>query len=150
MAAGRDDGDGRPGSVDRDETTETDRSGPLWDVGYGALVTLALSVIPFSPVAGGAAAAFRGETGYLAGVGLGLLAGVVAVLPLALVLLPALRVVAWLGVGISPASTAYGLFLGLVAALFLAYTVGLSAVGGAVGVWVRRHTDWNLDPVRWL
>ncbi|MFC7195642.1 hypothetical protein ACFQL4_15095 [Halosimplex aquaticum] len=45
---------------------------------------------------------------------------------------------------------AYGLFLGLVAALFLAYTVGLSAVGGAVGVWARRHTDWNLDPGRWL
>ncbi|WP_459195063.1 DUF5518 domain-containing protein [Halosimplex sp. J119] len=126
------------------------RDGPLWDAGYGAIVTLALSVIPFSPLAGGAVAAYRSEGGYLDGVGLGLLAGVFAALPLALLLVPAIRAVAWLGVGVAPSSSAYPVFLALVAAMFLAYTVGLSTVGGAVGVWARRHTDWDLDPARWL
>lgn len=126
------------------------RRGPLWDAGYGALVTLVLSVIPFSPVAGGAVAAARRDGGYLRGFGRGLLAGVVAAAPLALILIPAIRVVGWLGVGIAPSDPAYGLFLTLVAALFLAYTVGLSAIGGLLGVWTRRHTDWTLDPSQWI
>jgi len=132
------------------ETGEGDRSGPLWDAGYGALVTLVLSVIPFSPVAGGAVATGRREGSYLGGLGLGVLAGMFAAVPLALVLVPAIRVVAWLGVGVPPTDPAYGLFLALVASLFLAYTVGLSALGGLIGVWARRHTDWNLDPARWF
>jgi hypothetical protein len=28
--------------------------------------------------------------------------------------------------------------------------VGLSAVGGLGGTWAGRHTDWDLDPTRWL
>ncbi|WP_436923833.1 DUF5518 domain-containing protein [Halosimplex amylolyticum] len=150
MATGRGDSDERPAPETPETTVDSGRRGPLVDAGYGALLTLTLSVVPFSPVAGGAAAAFRGETGYPGGVGLGLLAGVFAALPLALVLVPALRIVAGLGVGIPPSSPAYGLFLGIVAALFLVYTVGLSAAGGLVGVWVRRHTDRSLDPTHWL
>ncbi|WP_164471667.1 DUF5518 domain-containing protein [Halosimplex salinum] len=152
MTTGR--GDGGRSDSDRDDADPSvslgDRHGPLWDAGYGAVVTLVLSVIPFSPIAGGAAAAARRGGGYLGGVGIGTLAGVFAAVPLALVLIPALRVVAWLGVGISPSSPAYGPFLAIVAMLFLAYTVGLSAVGGLVGVWTVRHTDRTLDPARWL
>lgn len=126
------------------------RRGALWDAGYGALVTLVLSIVPGSPLAGGAVAAARSGGGYLAGLGRGTLAGVFAAVPLALVLVPALRVVTWLGVGIGPASPAYDLYLALVAVFFLAYTVGLSAAGGLAGVWLARHTDWPLDPARWL
>jgi len=142
--------DGRRTEQNRDSAETSDRKGPLWDAGYGALLTLALSVIPFSPVAGGVASGFRSDGGYLRGLATGLLAGVFAALPLAVLLVPALRVVSWLGVGISPSSPAYDVFLALVVGLFLAYTVGLSVVGGAVGVWARRHTAWNLDPARWL
>ena len=147
MATDRDDRggpsarDGRRTEQNRDPAETSDREGPLWDAGYGALLTLALSVIPFSPVAGGVASGFRSDGGYLRGL---------AALPLAVLLVPALRVVSWLGVGISPSSPAYDVFLALVVGLFLAYTVGLSVVGGAVGVWARRHTAWNLDPARWL
>lgn len=118
--------------------------------GYGAAVTLALSVIPFSPIAGGATAGFRREGSYRDGLAVGTLAGVVAAAPLVVLLVPALAVVGWLGIGVSPSSPAYDLFLALVAVLFLAYTVGLSAAGGLAGVWVRRHTDHELDPARWF
>ncbi|MBV0922636.1 hypothetical protein KTS45_00335 [Halomicroarcula limicola] len=73
------------------------------------------------------------------------LAGVAAMVPLL-----ALYVAGALGVGVPPSSPAYDLFLGLVFGFFLAYAVGLSTVGGLGGTWMRRHTDWNLDPSRWL
>jgi len=156
MATDRDDHGGPSGrhggqsESNRDRIETSERDGPLWDAGYGALLTLALSVIPFSPVAGGAASAFRSGGGYLRGLAVGSFAGVLAALPLVVLLVPALRVVRWVGVGISPSSPTYDVFLALVVGLFLAYTVGLSVLGGAVGVWARRHTAWNLDPARWL
>lgn len=120
------------------------------DAGWGALVTLALSIFPFSSVVGGAVAAHRHGGGYANGLWLGTLAGVGAMVPLLALFLPSLYIVGWLGFGIPPSSPGYGLFLGLVFAFFLAYTVGLSAVGGLGGVWARHNTEWNLDPVRWL
>lgn len=120
------------------------------DAGLGALVTLALSVIPFSSIVGGAAAAYRHGGGYRNGLWLGTLAGVAAMVPLLVLFIPSLAIAGSLGFGIPPSSPGYGLFLALVFLFFLGYTVGLSAVGGLGGTWVRRHTDWNLDPVRWL
>ena len=115
----------------------------------GAIVTLVLSVIPFSPVVGGAVAAVRYDRGYAAGLGVGALAGVVAAVPLAVLLVPAVWLVSYLGF-FGPSSPAYGVFVALVAGLFLAYTVGGSAVGGIVGVALDRHTDRELDASRWL
>jgi hypothetical protein len=67
-------------------------------------------------------AAVRYGRGYAAGLGVGTLAGVVAAVPLG----------------------------ALVAGLFLAYTVGSSALGGLAGVGIERHTDWDLHESRWL
>jgi len=120
------------------------------DAGWGALVTLVLSIFPFSSVVGGAVAANRHGGGYASGLWLGTLAGVVAMVPLLALFLPSLYIAGLLGFGIPPSSPGYGLFLVLVFAFFLLYTVGLSAVGGVGGVWARHNTDWNLDPVRWL
>ncbi|WP_135303164.1 DUF5518 domain-containing protein [Haloarcula amylovorans] len=122
----------------------------LMDAGWGALVTLVLSMIPFSSFVGGAVAAHRHGSGYATGLWIGMLAGIAAMVPLLVLFVPALYVASVLGFGISPSSPAYDLFLGLVFGFFLAYTVGLSAVGGLGGAWTRRHTDWNLDPNRWL
>ncbi|MFC6864967.1 DUF5518 domain-containing protein [Halomicroarcula sp. GCM10025817] len=122
----------------------------LVDAGWGALVTLALSVVPFSPVVGGAVAANRHGGGYLTGLWLGTLAGVIAMLPLLVLLVPAVYIAGVLGFGIPPGTPGYGLFLALVGLLFLCYTVGLSALGGLGGVWVSANTDWDLDPQRWL
>jgi hypothetical protein len=120
------------------------------DAGWGALVTLALSFLPFSSILGGAVAANRYGGGYASGLWLGTLAGVGAMVPLLALFLPALTIAGWLGFGIPPSSPAYGLFLALVGTFFLLYTVGLSAVGGLGGIWARQNTDWNLDPERWL
>lgn len=120
------------------------------DVGWGALTTLGLSVVPFSSVAGGAVAAHRHGGGYVTGLWLGTLAGVVAMVPLLALFVPSVYVAGLLGFGIPPSSPGYGVFLALVFVFFLAYTVGLSAIGGLGGAWLRRHTDWNLDPVGWL
>jgi hypothetical protein len=122
----------------------------LVDVGWGAVVTLALSVLPFSPVVGGAVAANRHGGGYAVGLALGALAGVVAMVPLLGLFVPALYVAGRLGFGIPPGAPGYELFLAIVFALFLAYTVGLSALGGLGGAWASANTDWNLDPGRWL
>lgn len=120
------------------------------DAGWGALVTLVLSVLPFSSVVGGAVAANRHGGGYARGLWLGTLAGVAAMVPLLALFLPSLYIVGLLGYGIPPSSPGYELFLGLVFAFFLTYTVGLSALGGLGGTWAGRHTDWDLDPMRWL
>jgi hypothetical protein len=122
----------------------------LVDAGWGAVVTLALSVVPFSSVLGGAVAADRHGGGYGTGLALGALAGVVAMVPLLVLFVPALFVAGQLGLGIPPGAPGYDLFLVLVGTLFLAYTVGLSALGGLGGAWAAAHTDWDLDPARWL
>lgn len=122
----------------------------LADATVGAVVTLVLSFLPFSSVAGGAVAAHRRGGGSVAGFGVGLLAGVLAMVPLAILFVPALAIASWLGFGIDPSSPAYGLFLAIVAVLFVCYTVGLSGLGGLVGTWTRANTDWRLDPVERL
>lgn len=120
------------------------------DAGVGALVTIALSFVPFSSVVGGAVAATTHGGGYRTGLWLGTLAGVAAMVPLLALFVPALYIASLLGFGIPPGAPGYGLFLVLVFGFFLCYTVGLSALGGIGGVWVEAHTDWRLDASRWL
>lgn len=115
----------------------------------GAVVTLVFSVVPLSSLGGGAVAGARYDRGYLAGVGAGALAGVLAALPLAVLFVPALQLVTAFGYGMDPGHPAYDVFLGLLAAMFFAYTVGMSAVGGPLGVAVDRHTDLPVDPTAW-
>lgn len=129
----------------------TGREGVPYAALAGAIVTVVLSVIPFSPLLGGAVAAVRYGGGYAAGLGVGVLAGVGAAVPLGALLVPVVWVVGYvLGFGVAPSSPAYGVFLAIVGALFLAYTVGGSAVGGLAGVAVDRNTDWDLSGDRWL
>lgn len=126
------------------------RDSALVDVGLGALVTVVFSFVPFSSVAGGITAASRRDGGYLWGLGVGTAAGVLAAIPLGVLFVPALVIVRRLGFGVAPAPPAYDLFLAIVVLLFLSYTLGLSALGGVAGVWIRTKTTWNLDPVEWL
>jgi len=120
------------------------------DAGWGAAVTVVLSVLPFSPLVGGAVATNRRADGYVTGFGVGALSGIVAAVPLLALFVPALAVVGLLGYGIPPSSPGYDVFIAIVFGLFGLYTVGLSALGGIGGVWARRHRTWNLDPARWL
>ena len=122
----------------------------LVDATVGAGVTLALSFLPLSSLAGGATAAYRDGGGYARALGLGALSGVAAGVPLLALFAPALWIAGRLGFGIPPSSPAYDLFLAISFALFAVYTVGLSAVGGLAGTWLRRHTSLDLDPTSLL
>jgi hypothetical protein len=126
------------------------RDGVTVDAVYGAVVTVVLSFIPFSSVLGGGVAGFRQECGYLRGGGVGLLAGILAAIPLVALFVPALWIAGSLGFGVAPSSPAYDVFLALVGVFFLVYTVGFSALGGVVGVWIRHNTDWAFDPGQWV
>lgn len=127
-----------------------DRDGPLTHATVGAAVTVVASILPFSSVLGGAVASFRSQYGFGGGLGIGALAGAIAALPLLVLFVPALAIAIWLGFGFQPGEPGFELFLAVAFGLFLVYTVGLSAVGGAIGVVVRRRTDWDIDPGRFL
>lgn len=126
------------------------RDGPLYHAAIGAGVTVVASVIPFSSILGGAVASYRAESGWIGGLGVGTVAGVFAAVPLLALFVPSLAIAIILGFGIGPGQAGFGLFLAIAFGLFLVYTIGLSAVGGVVGVGIRRHTAWNLDPGRFL
>ncbi|WP_338740076.1 DUF5518 domain-containing protein [Haloplanus salilacus] len=107
----------------------------------GAVVTVVLSFIPFSPVLGGGVAAYLSEADANEGVRIGAISGVVASVPL---LLFGLFLFLVLGVftvsgpgGGGMAFGVGGLFFVLVAGVIaVAYTVGLSALGGYLGAYL--------------
>lgn len=111
----------------------------------GGIVSILVSFIPFSPVVGGAVAGYLqgGDRGD--GIRVGAYAGLVAMVPLVLVVFG----IGFLGlftvVGMGPRAMG-GLGLGavffLVALVVSAlYTVGLGALGGWVGNYVKYDTD---------
>ena len=119
----------------------SDRS-TLVNAFLGAVVSVVLAFLPFSPVLGG------GVAGYLErrdGVRVGAISGVITALPLALLLVVA--VLFWsVFVFIPDPAVAGGLlFLTLVilvgVVVVALYTVVLSAVGGYLGVYVYEEFD---------
>jgi hypothetical protein len=111
----------------------------------GALVNVVLTpAIPLAPVLGGAAAGYLEADGRAAGLRVGALSGVLAVIPLLLlffVLGNLLFVVAGAVVGAPPGLAELGGLVLVVGGLFaLIYTVGLAALGGWLGVYVRQET----------
>ncbi len=106
----------------------------------GGVASILLAFVPFSPVLGGVVAGYLqgGERG--AGLRVGAYSGVVAAVPLALLLLFggilagfALAGDALLGAGVV-------LFVGVVVVAGL-YTVALGAVGGWLGNYLKYDTD---------
>lgn len=108
----------------------------------GAVVSIVLSFLMFSPIIGGAVAGFLegpdGRDGTVAGA----LSGAIVFLPFAAVVFFVLGVVGFgFGVGAAPIEGfAVVLFLfGFVAAVTLVGTVGLSALGGYLGAYLARE-----------
>ena len=108
----------------------------------GGIASIVLSFVPFSPVLGGALAGYlqggdRGE-----GVRVGAYAGVVAAVPLALLLFVVVAVFGVFAMGGRPGGGAILVVFFLFAAAVVAgIIVGLSALGGWVGNYVRYDTD---------
>lgn len=115
--------------------TETD-SNTLINAFIGAVVTVVFSFIPFSPVVGGAVAGYLEKRD---GIRVGAIAGGIAAIPLILLSFLLVGVLGFfgaflnggIGVGI------LGIFVLFVMLSFsLVYTVGLSALGGYIGVYL--------------
>ena len=104
----------------------------------GGVVTAGTALfVPFSPVLGGAVAGFLEGGDSDAGLKVGTLAGLVATIPILLVVLLGLAVVPVFG----PPGGAVGVLLvGLLTFVLVgAYTVGLSALGGVIGTYLQRE-----------
>jgi len=104
----------------------------------GAVVTVVFSFVPFSPVLGGATAAYLAEADATDGTRIGAFAGAIATVPLVLLGLFVFFVVSVFSVGVAGDGVAFGLvgvFLLLLVGggVTLLYTVGLSALGGYLG-----------------
>jgi hypothetical protein len=112
------------------------RGTPRWILGVvGAIVSIVLGFVPFSPVVGGAAAGYLDPNQDASGIGTGIFAGL-------FVLLPVLVVAFFSGVGLFvglPGEVAAVVAASFIIAILvaLAYSVGLSALGGYLGSWLR-------------
>ena len=108
----------------------------------GGIASIVLSFVPFSPVLGGAVAGYLhgGDRG--TGVRIGVYAGVVAAIPLALLLFVAVAVFGVFAMGGRPGGGAILVVFFLFAAVVVAgIIVGLSALGGWLGNYVKYDTD---------
>ena len=110
----------------------------LVDALLGAVVSIVLSVLPFSPVLGGAVAGYlhRAE-----GAKVGALSGAFAAIPLGGIFFLLVGVFAFVPVvgGAPRAALALPVLLLIIFAVALVYTVVLSTVGGVIGEYVRRE-----------
>ena len=112
-------------------------STPHWILGVaGALISSLLSFIPLSPILGGAVAGYLNPNPESSGLGIGTTAGVFGSLPL-------LVVIIFTSVGLilsAPSETAAAVVtaVSIVLLLILPYFVGLSAIGGYLGGWIRQ------------
>lgn len=133
-------GPGEP-TADREDATTTGS-----DVGtpntlvngiVGGVVGVILFFIPFSTVLGGAVAGYLEGGEPVDGVKVGAIAGIVALLPLLLVM-ALIGLLAPVAVGAGPRfPLALGVMLLFVVALVAVYVVGLSVVGGILGVYLH-------------
>lgn len=117
----------------------------------GAVVTtLVGGVVPFGPLLGGAVAGYLQGGDRADGTRVGLVSGLIALVPTLLLGFFALTLFGLFAVGAGSGSGALGFgALGLAVILFLGvmglvYVVGLSAAGGWLGNYVRYDTDVDL------
>lgn len=124
--------------LEPDESRDPERApNILLNALVGAAVSLVLAFLPFSTVLGGGVAGYLQGGEYADGAKVGAIAGVFAALPLALffVFVGALFLVIPVR-----AAMALAVFAVVLLFFFSVYTVGLSTLGGVLGVYVKRET----------
>jgi len=106
---------------------------------FGGIVSILLSFLPLSPVFGGIVAGYLEEGGYRAGAKVGSLAGVVVFVPF-IFFLSFMFIFATFSIG-NHLGDQIPIWVGVVLMVALAavYTVGLSAIGGILGIYVNKE-----------
>lgn len=102
----------------------------------GAVVSVLLGFIPFSPVLGGGVAGYLEGEESRDGAKVGLIAGIFAAIPLVLLVIIGVAVVAF-----APQGSAFGfaVLIGIIVVGVSFYTVVLSTVGGVLGVYIKNE-----------
>ena len=117
---------------------QSQRSSTLVNALIGAVATVVLSFIPFSPILGGGVAGYLQHGSRDDGVKVGAISGIIATIPVVLGVLLLVSIFAIVPTGMgAPRLALGGVVLALVVFLFAGiYTVGLSAVGGYLGAYL--------------
>lgn len=115
--------------------TDESRSSTLINAVIGAIVGIVLSFIPLSTVLGGAVAGYleEGDTGD--GLRVGGIAGVIMLVPL--VFVGFLMMMFMTGFALGRPPIRFGIMMFFMLVFVALYTVGLSIVGGFLGVYLK-------------
>jgi hypothetical protein len=126
------------------------RSGTLTNAFVGAVVTVVVSFVPFSPVLGGAVAAYLQKGDGNESLRVGAISGVMAAAPLVLIITFVFGFLSLipLAEGEPVATGFFWLILLFSAGVILVYSVGLSAAGGFVGHVILEREDRRETPRR--
>ena len=122
------------------------RDDTLLNAVIGAVVTVLTTFIPFSPVLGGAVAAYLQQSDQSAAVKVGAISGLLASIPFVLIVVFLGSIVPFLPAFGTPGAVAglFGVFLIFAILIGALYTIGLSALGGYLGWYLRAETDVEL------
>lgn len=126
-----------PSTAEPAGTATNDQSNTLLNAVIGAVAGIVLSFIPLSTVLGGAVAGYLEGGDTSDGLRVDAIAGLIMLIPFALFGLA--FVMFFLGFGNGGAPIAFGLFAFMILLFGAVYTVGLSAVGGYLGVYIKRE-----------
>lgn len=114
------------------------RSTPRWIVALvGGILGVVLGFVPFSPALGGALAGYLDPNQHASGLGIGTIAGLVGIIPVVVV-------AGFAGVGLflglpSEAVVVVLSVFGIILVFTFVTVVGLSAIGGYIGRWLRER-----------
>jgi hypothetical protein len=127
-------------SSNTDSATETERApNTILNAFIGGIVGVVLSFIPFSTVLGGGVAGYLEGGDSASGAKVGALAGVIAFIPLVLILGAVLFFVPVITAPGASVQLALWVSLLLIVLLAALYTIGLGLIGGVVGVYVKEE-----------
>lgn len=127
-----------PSRGDSAESVRDERkSNTLLNAIIGAVAGIVLSFVPFSTLLGGAVAGYLEGGDSAAGLKVGAIAGVIMLVPMVVIGFVAMAFL--LGGGMRGAPPVFGLMMVFMLVVGVLYTVGLSAVGGYLGVYIKKE-----------
>lgn len=119
------------------DTTTTETGSTTLNALIGAVAGVVLSFIPLSTVLGGAIAGYLEGGEASDGVRVGAIAGAIMLIPF--VFIGMVFVLFFVGFGTGGPTNVFALLMVLFVLLGAVYTVGLSAVGGYLGIYIKHE-----------